>query len=236
VRLLDLRPILGLAPHETAIAGDAADDRVLRGALEHADAIIHLTGCNGDAAWSELYETNVAALRTMLAVAEATGIRRIAVASTFHVMGLYTRAQRVLPDMIARPDSAYAASKLLGEQESRWHATRTGTRVVSVRIGCYKPTREEAEPCAWIGPTDLARLFAHVLQHPRGDATIVHAVAPHRGDDCGQRALRWRHGFRFSERGESRRRSLERLSWWYPTDMVARHYRGGEFASRTLAT
>ena len=182
-----------------------------------------------------LQEANVTNVAALLAQAERAGIRRIALASTMHVMGLYRRDERVTPRMLPRPDSLAAVTKLTGEQVGQWHAARTHARVVSVRIGCFKPTREESEPCSWIGPEDLARLFHHVLMHPRGNAPIVHAVAPHFGDDCGQRALWWRHGFRFEHRSESRRRSLQRLSWWYPSDPIACRYRGGEFASRTLA-
>ena len=235
VRLVDLVRMTVNAANESVLIGDVNDRSVVDQAYANADALIHLAGVASTSPWADLLDANVTGVAALLAHAERSGIRRIALASTMHVMGLYRRDERITPHMKARPDSPAAATRLLGEQVGQWHAARTGARVASVRIGCFKPTREESEPCSWIGPEDLARLFHHVLMHPRGNAPIVHAVAPHFGDDCGQRALWGRHGVRVRHHGESRRRSLQRLSWWYPSDMVARRYRGGEFASRTLA-
>lgn len=234
VRLIDVIPLTAETANESVVTGDVRDAALLRPACANADALIHLAGSAALAHWQSLVEDNVTGLAALLGTAEQAGIRRIALSSTMHVMGMYRRDQRILPGMVARPDSEAAATKLMSEQVGQWHAARSGARVVSLRIGCFKPTREESEPCSWIGPEDLARLFHHLLTHPRATAGIVHAVAPHFGDDCGQRDLWWRYGFRFRHHGESRRRSLRRLSWWYPSDETARRYRGGEFASRTL--
>ena len=236
VRLVDVAPMAAEVANEAVFVGDVCDDALMRRAFENADALIHLAGIASHSPWQPLLQANVENVATLLSCAESSGVRRVALASTMHVMGMYQRTDRIAPHMPARADSPSAATKLLGEQAGRWHAARTGARVVAVRIGCFKLVREDSEPCAWIGPDDLARLFHHVLMHPRGGADVVHAVAPHFGDDCGQRALWWRHGFRFRHRGESMRRSLQRLSWWYPSDMTARQYRGGEFASKTLGS
>jgi len=234
VRLVDLCPAADLRRNEELVVGDLHDDTVRRAALRGADALIHLAGIKSDAPWAALQRTNIELVDSMCSDAEVAGIRRIALASSMHVMGLYRRVERIRPDMPARPDSAYAASKLTMESVGHWHALRTNARVCSVRIGCYNPEREYAEPCAWIGGEDLARLFSHVLFHPRANAPVVHGVAPYRGDDCGQRRLRWWHGFTFVSPGGSRRRDFERMSIWYPDDQIARKYRGGLFASRTL--
>ena len=235
VRLVDVLPTTANASNESVMIGDVSDPVFALRACMNADAVIHLAGPAPHSPWAAVQKTNVTDVATLLGQAERAGVRRIALASTMHVLGMYRREERITPGVPARPSSLAAAAKLVGEQVGQWHAARTGARVVSVRIGCFKLTREESEPCAWIGPEDLARLFHHVLMHPRGNAPIVHAVAPHLGDDCGQRALWWRHGFRFRHRGESRGRSLQRLAGWYPADVIARQYRGGEFASKTLA-
>ena len=245
VRLVDVHPIVDHQTHEECIVGDLHDPVVIRSVLREADALIHLAGIKSDvlthlagikseAPWAELQLVNAELVDAICTGAEEQGVRRIALASSMHVMGLYRRAQRISPKMPARPDSAYATSKLTMESIGRWHALRTGARVCSVRIGAYRAEREYAEPCAWIGGEDLARLFEHVLYHPRGDVPVVHAVAPYRGDDCGQRRLYWQHGFAFLHKGGNRRRDFARMSMWYPNDLLAREYRGGEFASRTL--
>lgn len=234
VRLIDLTPIAGLRANEESLVGDLHDSSVRREALRGADAVIHLAGIKSDSSWAALQRANVELVDAICSSAAEQGVGRVALASTLHVMGLYRRVERILPDMPARPDSAYATSKLTMEAIGRWHALRTGARVCSVRIGAYRDERDYAEPCAWIGGEDLARLFAHVLFHPRANVSVVHAVAPYRGDDCGQRRLRWRHGFKFVNPGGSRRGDFARMSIWYPDDPIAREFRGGQFASRTL--
>ena len=234
VRLVDRVPTLDVRDGETVVTGDLNDAKALDDVLTGADAVIHLAGMKSDAPWSALVHTNVTLVDQLLAAATRAGVTRIALASTMHVMGLYERDERITPGLTPRPDSAYAATKLIAEQLGQWHAMRTGARVSSVRIGCFKEQLDESEPCAWIGSDDLAALFYHVLMHPRGNVPIVHAVVPYRGDDCGQRALRWRHRFRFAHHGPTRAESLKKLQWWYPTDAIARRYRGGEMASKTL--
>lgn len=234
VRLVDVIPIADQRSNEECVVGDLHDSSVRDEALRGADALIHLAGIKSDASWEALQHANAELVDAICSTAAASGVQRIALASTLHVMGLYRRVERILPEMPARPDSAYATSKLTMESIGRWHALRTGARVCSVRIGDYKAERKHSEPCAWIGGQDLARLFEHVLYHPRANVSVVHGVAPHGGDDCGQRRLRWRHGFTFSEQGGTRRAGFAQLSYWYPKDQIAREYRGGEFASRTL--
>lgn len=231
LRLVDCRPISDPQPGETCWMADLRQAGALDGALHGASAIIHLAGIAVDAPWDVLQRDSVDLVVQVLRAAEQAGIHRIALASTMHVLGGYRRTERIGASSPPRPDSRYAESKVRVEVLGRAHGARTGARVTAVRIGCLKPLAADSEPLGWVGPSDLARLFLHVLFHPLGRTRVVNAVAPHKGDDCGQRRLWWRHGFRFREHGESRSVGLARAAQWYPHDFIAREYRGGEFAS-----
>lgn len=234
VRLVDTRPVEALAAHEEQLVGDLHDGDVMRQALHQVTGVVHLTGLHANASREEHHRLNVALTETLFAHAVDARVHRIALASTMHVLGMYRRTERIGLDSPPQPDCPGAETKAEMESLARTAAHAHGLRVCSVRIGCYTSERKASEPCSWIGPADLARLFWHVLYHPRGAAPVVHGVAPYRGDDCGQREMHGRYGFVFTHRGGIAWKDRLMLRRWYPTRRDARVYRGGVFAWATL--
>ena len=232
VVLTDCVPVSPPAAKETFVGADLERPDGLPELLKGVDLVIHLAGISGDAPLATLIPVNVLMLDGLLHAARAAEVGHVVVASTMHVLGAYARRQRIGLDSIPRPDCDYAISKVMAELVARSHAERGGPRVTVVRIGCFAENAARSEPAGWIGAHDLTRLFLHMPAHRRRAFEVAHAVAPHPGDDCGQRAMRRRYGFRFDQRGPSYRSELRRLTNWYRDDPVARALRGGEFASR----
>jgi uronate dehydrogenase len=234
VRLVDTRPVTGLDRHEESMTGDLHNPNFRRNAFADVVSVVHLTGLTANATPEAHFRHNVELVNDLIVDAQAAGVRRIALASTMHVLGMYRRNERIDLHSAPRPDSAYAESKVAMEQLARRHALDGNLRICCVRIGCFKVHRRDSEPCSWIGAEDLARLFKHVLAQPEFVAPVVHAVAPYWGDDSGQSEMRRVHGFRFRNRGGLAWKDRMLLRRWYPNQAEARTYRGGVFAWATI--
>lgn len=231
VRLTDCLDVRDLAANECFAQARLEDPDSFVPLLRGADAILHLGGIARNAPLRQLTAVNVIALEALLERAAEHGVSRVVLASSMHVLGLYRRDEPVQPWSPPRADSSYAASKVMVEQLGHIFAQHHGLGIASVRIGCLKPRREDSEPGGWIGPTDLARLFELALTHPDIRDVVINGVAEHSGDDCGQRWLRDTFGFRFTEPGLPYRQALQGLARWFPSDPIAREFRGGQFAS-----
>ena len=234
VVLTDRVDVSDLAPNESFFAADFEDPASFASRLRGIDAIVHLAALSLDAPLDRLLAVNVVAVNTLLNLAIAHGVQRVMLASSMHALGLYRRNETILPTSQPKADSTYAASKVVMEQVGAMYAASGALHVTSIRIGCLKNRREDAEPGGWIGPTDLAALIVLALTHSKTSGVTMNAVAKHSGDDCGQRWLEKNFGFRFTEDAVAYEKSLRSLHYWYPKDEIAREFRGGEFASRTL--
>ncbi|GAA5027535.1 NAD-dependent epimerase/dehydratase family protein [Actinopolymorpha pittospori] len=146
------------------VVGDLADPEFVATVTKGIDAIVHLAA-NPDPAssWDQLRVPNVEVVAAVL----GSGVSRIVLASSAHVMGQYVGADRPLvdPDWPVAPCCAYGATKAFAEAMGRAHAYRTGARVVALRLGATT-----AEPPAssalssWLGPADLCQLVVRALE------------------------------------------------------------------------
>lgn len=203
--------------------------------LDDVDAVVHLAGQAKPAAPDVLHARNVELLQWLLDAMRSAGVRRLVHASSMHVMGRYTREERVTPDLPPRPSDAYGESKLAGESRIAAACDAGSLDALVLRIGHVTARAAEAEPANWLAADDLARLIAIGIARPPAGLTIVHAVTPHAGDDMGQAAFAQRTGMQWRSDAPAYRESRARLASWYGDDVVARALRGGVFASGRAA-
>jgi nucleoside-diphosphate-sugar epimerase len=135
-----------------------------RAALAGAEALVHAAAIprpNGSTP-EAVFSTNVGATFAVLEAAEALGVARVILASSFSVLGLPVAPRPVrlaaLPvdgSHPAAPQDAYALSKWLSEETVEAWTRRTGGRAVSLRMPWLQgpdtfrrevlPRRERAE-------------------------------------------------------------------------------------------
>lgn len=151
-------------PVPGGVVGDLADPDFVATVTKGVDAIVHLAA-NADpsSSWDQLRVPNVEVVAAVL----GSGVPRIVLASSAHVMGQYVGADRPLvdPDWPVAPCCAYGATKAFGEAMGRAHAYRSGASVVALRLGATT-----AEPPAtsalsgWLGRADLCQLVVRALE------------------------------------------------------------------------
>ena len=229
--LSDCVPIADLAAHEVFIAADLRDRGALDTAVAGVDAILHLGAASLEAPFADLVGPNVVGVVNVLEAARAAGVGRVVLASTMHVLGMYTRYEQVDVTSVARPDSRYAVTKLFAEQMARVFAEKWNMRIACIRIGHVMREQLTADPGNWISPRDLAALCFMAIEHPDIRFEIFHGVADYDGDDRGQPGTARRFGYSAQDRGGSYADALSYMERYYEHDPTARIYRGGSFAS-----
>ncbi|MFH1570449.1 MAG: NAD(P)-dependent oxidoreductase [Gemmatimonadota bacterium] len=166
VRLMYHRTVLPTAPGEEVVVGNIADLAAMEQAAAGIDAIVHLAGDpRVSAPWEDILEANIRGVYAVYEAAHRQGVRRVVFASTNHVTGYYEREGTFTrPDMPARPDSYYGASKAFGEDLGRYYADAFGLGVVCLRIGSFQPDeavtgrRSDRILSTWLSHRDCVQL------------------------------------------------------------------------------
>ena len=175
LRLFDLRQARDLHQREEALVGDIRDLDQARAAAAGCAAVVHLAGIPTDAPSDDLLDVNARGTYNALQAAVAAACRRFVFASTNHVTGFYPTSVRVTPEMPARPDGLYGASKAYGEALCRLHHDHYGLEVVVLRIGSSL-----ARPSAprhrhtWLSDRDLVQLVSCSLAVPDAGWVVVY--------------------------------------------------------------
>ena len=146
---------------------DATDGEAFVDALEDAagngnggvDALVHLAWDPAERGeWTEGDADNVAMTANAFEAAVASGVDRVVVASSAHVVGMYNRgdpasfesmidspAETVDPASPQRPDSFYGVAKTAVEGLAAYYADRHGVESVAVRVGWLMTDEELRE-------------------------------------------------------------------------------------------
>ena len=126
---------------------DVSDLDAIEPAFAGMDAVVHLAAdASVDAGWDSVLRSNIVGTYNVLEAARRAGLRRVVLASSNHVIGMYEveNAPAVYElddgrtwDTTAeiRPDSLYGVSKAFGEAAGRLYRERYGLEVVCLRIG-----------------------------------------------------------------------------------------------------
>jgi NAD+ dependent glucose-6-phosphate dehydrogenase len=110
--------------------------------------------------WNAVLAANIVGVRNVLEAATLTGVQKVVLASSNHVVGAYERDdapaiyRRGTPSLDEhteiRADSEYGVSKAFGEILGRYYADYRGLSVICIRIGTVRADDDPA-------PADIDR-------------------------------------------------------------------------------
>ena len=71
---------------------DLADFEAVRALMDDIDTVVHMAGASSpESSWEQVLEANIIGVRNVLEAARGAGVRRVVLASSNHVMGMYDR-------------------------------------------------------------------------------------------------------------------------------------------------
>jgi uronate dehydrogenase len=160
LRLLDVAPLGAPWPGEELVTADIRDREAVTEAMEGVDATVHLAGIPHEDSFDRILQTNLVGTYNVYEAARKQGCPRVVLASSLHVTGFDDASERISPELPARPDSFYGASKAWAESLGRLYADKHGLQVVCVRIGTFaeRPTTPR-HLSTWLSPRDTVELF-----------------------------------------------------------------------------
>jgi nucleoside-diphosphate-sugar epimerase len=182
VTLVDLAPILDVAPSETAVSTSITQIDELIPALAGADALVHLAGYASERSWADILSVNIDGGRAILEACRLGGIRRVLLASSIHAVGYQTAASVAgIPVPPARPDTYYGVGKVVLETLGQLYADRFGMTIVAARLGTVEPEPTSTRSLStWLSIGDLARLVHAVSRLERPGFHTVWGVSANR--------------------------------------------------------
>ena len=177
VRGLDVVPGRGID-----VVADMRKPRRVGRAFEGAYAVVDLAADSStSASWDAVWSNNIPAALNALEAARLAGLRRVVLASSNHVTGLYERDEpyasvvagryegldprrlrRLTADDPIRPDGPYGVGKAFAEAAGRYYSEVFGLSVICLRIGTVNRS----------GRPEVPRHFATLLTH----SDLVHLV------------------------------------------------------------
>jgi uronate dehydrogenase len=177
LRLSDVAP-LEAADHEESRPCDLTDAQGLERLTDGIDQIVHLGASLNVDDWQETLRVNIEGTYNLYEAARRAGVRRIAYASSHHVIGMYPVGQALGLDAPLRPDSLYGLSKCFGENLARYYWDKFGMESVCWRIGSARaqPT-EMRELSTWLSEADYGRLLLRSLEAPSVGFQIVYGIS-----------------------------------------------------------
>jgi uronate dehydrogenase len=187
VRGFARRPTPGLSDFVT---GDLTDREAIRRAVDGVDTVVHLGAYPNAADFIDvLLGPNVVGLYHVCEAAAEFGVRRLILASTVQVTtGHSFRDRSVKVEDGPAPVNHYALTKVWAEVTGEMYARVHNLSVISVRIGWFPRTTEEARRLAasplgrdiFFSHRDSNRFFALCVESPEpppGASVILHAAS-----------------------------------------------------------
>lgn len=166
---------------------DITDSEACRAAFVGADAVVHLAAVpDPDASWDQLLPANVIGAYHVARAAVASGVRRLVLASSLHVVSAGPDETQVRASDPARPGNLYGATKAWAEALGAWVAATTSTSVVALRIGYFSvepPTQGNVtsrEQSAWLSPRDAAELVRAAVEAEGLNFVVANGVSANR--------------------------------------------------------
>jgi uronate dehydrogenase len=178
LRLSDVAALEPAADNEEIRPCDLADAQGLERLTAGIDQVVHLGASLNIDDWTETLRVNIEGTYNLYEAARRAGVRRIAYASSHHVIGMYPVGQTLGTDAALRPDSLYGLSKCFGENLARYYWDKFGLESVCWRIGSARaqPT-EVRELSTWLSEEDYGRLLLRSLEAPSVGFQIVYGIS-----------------------------------------------------------
>ena len=177
------------------VVADVRDPKAMHAALAGCDTVIHLAGTVAvDAAWDDVYGSNIGGTYNVYEAARANGLRRIVFASSNHAVGMneVENAPKIYEPGFGRtigtgdpyrPDGLYGVWKAFGEVLGRYYSDAFGMQVACVRIGSITgadvPRHESVRASSgWLNLTDEQKFarYAATWMSQRDFARLVRCI------------------------------------------------------------
>ncbi len=171
LRLFDAQKLPADGDDET-VQGDIRDFAALRQACEGVTAMVHLAAISDEAEfYGKLLPVNLEGVYNAFEAARQAGVKKVIFASTGQTVLGYGRGNWVTPDMLARPSTVYACTKMFGEALARYYSDTFGMSMICLRICFFRAyddplLRVEGHDCRreWISPCDLTQLIVKSIR------------------------------------------------------------------------
>ncbi len=180
---------------DAEVLADVRDLKTMLAALAGCETAIHLAGTVAvDAAWEDVYGTNIGGTYNVYEAARANGLKRIIFASSNHAVGMneVENAPRIYEPAFGRtigtddpyrPDGLYGVWKAFGEVLGRYYSDAFGLQVACVRIGSITdaddPRHESVrQSSSWLHLTDEQKFarYAATWMSQRDFARLIRAI------------------------------------------------------------
>ncbi len=160
------------------IRGDIADFDAVLAAARGTDAVVHMGGLSGEAAYEDIRRVNIDGTYNVLEAARQAGVPRVVLASSNHAVGFTPRSECASVETRPRPDTFYGVSKVAGEALGSLYADRYGLDVVCLRIGTQRPEPVAARHLStWLSDADMVRLADAALTTPNLGFAVVYGTS-----------------------------------------------------------
>jgi uronate dehydrogenase len=173
LRLFDTRQ-LNAAGDDEMIVGEIQDFESLRKACVGMHAVLHLAAIpDEDDFHTKLLPVNLAGAYNAFEAARQAGVKKFLFPSSGQTVLNNPKGERVTTDMLPRPSTVYACTKLFGEALARHYSDLHGMSCIVIRL-CY--FRGYDDPLLripnhdvqreWCSPRDLAQLVVKCIRTP----------------------------------------------------------------------
>lgn len=169
LRLFDHQALTGEADDEIVV-GDIQDFDALRSACQGVSAMLHLAAISDeDEFYTRLLPVNLRGVYNAFEAARQADVKKVLFASTGQTVLNYGK-DWVSPEMLVRPSTVYACTKVFGEALARHYSDIHGMAMIVLRIcwfqGYDSPLfREHPEMrTEWISPRDLTQLIVKCIR------------------------------------------------------------------------
>jgi len=178
LRLVDRVAVTPEYEAEESVVADLRDRTATSDAVAGADGVVHLGGISDEAPFDDLCAANILGTFNVVEAARLAGVGRIVYASSNRVTGFYPVSTVVGPDVVTRPDSLYAVSKVAGEALGSLYADKFGLSFISVRIASFQDAPlDRRHLSTWLSPRDCAAALLAAMRAPNVTYAAFYAVS-----------------------------------------------------------
>ncbi len=173
LRLLDAQPLksITLDGDDEFVLADIRDLDAIRLACAGVKAMIHLAAISDEADFHTcLLPMNLEGVYNAFEAARQAGVKKVVFTSTGQTVLNYPKGDLVTTDMLARPSTVYACTKLFGEALARHYSDKHGMSMVVIRLCWFQPYDSELLRTPgdiqreWCSPRDLVQLLVKSVQ------------------------------------------------------------------------
>lgn len=231
LRLADQTAQAPAGPGEECLTFEIDDLEACVAACRGIDAVVHLAAIPVEPeedAWAQILPNNIVGTYNLMEAARRTGVGRVVLASSNHVVGFHRRERVVDASAEVRPDSYYGVSKVFGEALGRLYADKHGLSVACLRIGSFRERPEDRRQLAtWLSHRDCVQLVRCCLEAEDYSFLVAYGISDNAAGFWSNRGLEWL-GYVPQDRAEDYAAELADAP---DEDALSRQFHGGSFCA-----